>query len=64
MALKAGYVGIKSVSEDLVLDETGNLKLADSITDLKCSEETAGTYTLSATVDDEGAVTYAWTAVE
>lgn len=37
------------------------LKLLDA---MACKEEDAGDYTLSATVDSDGDVTYTWTAVE
>ena len=37
--------------------------LDTKITGIECDKTTAGTYTLSATVDAQGAVTYEWTAV-
>lgn len=37
--------------------------LDTKITGIECDKTAAGTYTLSATVDAQGAVTYAWTAV-
>lgn len=54
MALKAGYKGLKN--EDILKIEAA-VKTTDEI---KCTEDTAGTYVLQATVDDEGEVTYSW----
>lgn len=53
MALKAGYKGLKN--EDILKIEAA-VKVADEI---KCAEDTDGTYVLTATVDD-GEVTYSW----
>ena len=67
MALKAGNKGIKEVGTGLVMDQEGVLSLDPDINtaaDMICSETTAGDYSLKATVDSEGAVTYSWTAIE
>ena len=53
MALKAGYKGLKN--EDILKIETA-VKTTDEI---KCTEDTDGTYVLTATVND-GEVTYSW----
>ena len=64
MSLKAGYKGIKETGEGLKLDMSGNLNLDPGLNNILCNEETAGTYTLSATVAEDGTVTYTWTATE
>ena len=67
MALKAGNKGIKEVGTGLVLDQEGVLSLDSDINtaaDMICSETTPGDYSLKATVDSEGEVTYSWTAIE
>ena len=64
MSLKAGYKGIKETGEGINLDQEGSLSLDPGLNNILCKEETAGTYTLSATVAEDGSVTYAWTVTE
>lgn len=58
MAIRAGYEGLKRDQIERLL------KSLDQLAELLCDEDTAGSYYLTATVDNEGAVTYSWAAIE
>lgn len=58
MALKAGYKGLTEEQFEQ-LEQLQNLG-----TKLTCTEESEGSYVLTATVDSEGEVTYSWESAE
>lgn len=54
MALKAGYKGLKQDQVDKMS------AAAETVDAIKCTETTAGSYVLTATVDADGNITYSW----